>query len=150
MKFFVAHPNPGKRSTENFTKISCQISRHLWQRKTEKKFTSTLLQGSCSEQGRDLRGQAELKRRFYLIFAEFLGIRKPTQTLSGQSFSGTLRVVGVRTKKRAFLLSRRWGETLRPLGGRTQGSGMSAGNSDQKGYVFFFFSLTFYRFLDRI
>ena len=49
MKFSVAHPNSGKRSTENFTKISRQISRHLWQRKTEKNFTSTLLQGSCSE-----------------------------------------------------------------------------------------------------
>ena len=34
-------PNTG---TENFTKIS----RHLWQRKTEKMFTSALLQGSCS------------------------------------------------------------------------------------------------------
>ena len=45
MKFSVAHPNPGKRSAENFTKIS----RHLWQRKTEKFFTSALLQGSCSE-----------------------------------------------------------------------------------------------------
>ena len=49
VKFSVAHPNPGKRSTENFTKISRQISRHLWQRKTEKNFTSALLQGSCSE-----------------------------------------------------------------------------------------------------
>ena len=45
MKFSVAHPNPGKRSTENFTKIS----RHLWQRKTEKIFTSALLQGSCPD-----------------------------------------------------------------------------------------------------
>ena len=49
MKFSVAHPNPGKRSTENFTKISRQISRHLWQRKTEKNFTSALLQGSCPD-----------------------------------------------------------------------------------------------------
>ena len=49
VKFSVAHPNPEKRSTENFTKISRQISRHLWQRKTEKNFTSALLQGSCSE-----------------------------------------------------------------------------------------------------
>ena len=49
MKVSVAHPNPGKRSTENFTKISRQISRHLWQRKTEKNSTSALLQGSCSE-----------------------------------------------------------------------------------------------------
>ena len=49
VKFSVAHPNPGKRSAENFTKISRQISRHLWQRKTEKNFTSALLQGSCSE-----------------------------------------------------------------------------------------------------
>ena len=49
LKFSLAHPNPGKRSTENFTKISRQISRHLWQRKTEKIFTSALLQGSCSE-----------------------------------------------------------------------------------------------------
>ena len=49
MKFSVAHPNPGKRSAENFTKISRQISRHLWQRKTEKNFTSALLQDSCSE-----------------------------------------------------------------------------------------------------
>ena len=49
MKFSVAHPNPGKRSTENFTKISRQISRHLWQRKREKIFTSALLQGSCPE-----------------------------------------------------------------------------------------------------
>ena len=49
VKFSVAHPNPGKRRTENFTKISRQISRHLWQRKTEKNFTSALLQGSCSE-----------------------------------------------------------------------------------------------------
>ena len=49
MKFSVAHPNSGKRSAENLTKISRQISRHLWQRKTEKKFTSALLQGSCSE-----------------------------------------------------------------------------------------------------
>ena len=48
MKFSVAHSNPGKRSTENFTKISRQISQHLWQRKTEKYFTSALLQGSCS------------------------------------------------------------------------------------------------------
>ena len=36
VKFSVAHPNPGKRSTENFTKISRQISRHLWQRKRRK------------------------------------------------------------------------------------------------------------------
>ena len=50
MKFSVAHPNPGKRSAENFTKISRQISRHLWQRKTEKIFTSALLQGSCSDE----------------------------------------------------------------------------------------------------
>ena len=49
MKFSVARPNPGKCSTENFTKISRQISRHFWQRKTEKNFTSALLQGSCSE-----------------------------------------------------------------------------------------------------
>ena len=49
MKFSVAQPNPGKRSAENFTKISRQISRHLWQRKTEKNFTSALLQGSCSD-----------------------------------------------------------------------------------------------------
>ena len=49
MKFSVAHPNPGKRSAENLTKISRQISRHLWQRNTEKNFTSALLQGSCSE-----------------------------------------------------------------------------------------------------
>ena len=56
MKFSVAHPNPGKRSTENFTKISQQISRHLWQRKTEKNFTSALLQGSCSENGSDNSG----------------------------------------------------------------------------------------------
>ena len=49
MKFSVAHPSPGKRRTENFTKISRQISRHLWQRKTEKYFTSALLQGSCSD-----------------------------------------------------------------------------------------------------
>ena len=48
-KFSLAHSNPGKRSTDNFTKISRQISRHLWQRKTEKIFTSALLQGSCSE-----------------------------------------------------------------------------------------------------
>ena len=34
---------------KTFTKISRQISRHLWQRKTEKIFTSALLQGSCSE-----------------------------------------------------------------------------------------------------
>ena len=50
MKFSIARPNPGKRSAENFTKISRQISRHLWQRKTEKIFTSALLQGSCSDQ----------------------------------------------------------------------------------------------------
>ena len=49
VNFFLAHPNPGKRSTENFTKISRQNSRHLWWRKTEKSFTSALLQGSCSE-----------------------------------------------------------------------------------------------------
>ena len=40
MRFSVAHPNPGKRSTENFTKISRQMEKH---------FTSALLQGSCSE-----------------------------------------------------------------------------------------------------
>ena len=45
VKFSLAHPNPGKRSTENVTKISRQISWHLWQRKTEKTFTSALLQG---------------------------------------------------------------------------------------------------------
>ena len=56
VKFSVAHPNPGKRSAENFTKISRQISRHLWQRKTEKNFTSALLQGSCSEKiGKKIR-----------------------------------------------------------------------------------------------
>ena len=49
VKFSVARPNPGKRSTENSTKISRLISRHLSQRKTEKIFTSALLQGSCSE-----------------------------------------------------------------------------------------------------
>ena len=49
LKFSVAHPDLGKRSTENFTEISCQISRHLWQRKTEKYFISALLQGSCSD-----------------------------------------------------------------------------------------------------
>ena len=52
VNFSLAHPNPGKRSTENFTKISRQISRHLWQRKMEKTFASALLQGSCSEQER--------------------------------------------------------------------------------------------------
>ena len=41
VKFSVAHPNPGKRSRENFTKIS----RRFWQRKTKKNFTSALLQG---------------------------------------------------------------------------------------------------------
>ena len=46
---FLGHPSPGKCSTENFTKISRQISRHLWQRKTETIFTSALLQGSCSD-----------------------------------------------------------------------------------------------------
>ena len=54
VKFSVAHPNPGKRSVENFTKISRQISRHLWQRKTEKMFTSALLQGSCSDRNADV------------------------------------------------------------------------------------------------
>ena len=49
VKFSVAHPNPGKRSAKNFTKISRQISRQFWQRKTEKIFTSALLQGSCSD-----------------------------------------------------------------------------------------------------
>ena len=49
MKFSAARRNPGKRSTENFTQISRQISRHFWQRKAEKIFTSSLLQGSCSE-----------------------------------------------------------------------------------------------------
>ena len=49
VKFSAAHRNPGKRSAENFTQISRQISRHFWQRKTEKFFTSALLQGSCSE-----------------------------------------------------------------------------------------------------
>ena len=39
VKISLAHPNHGKRSTDNFTKISPQISRHLWQRKTEKNFT---------------------------------------------------------------------------------------------------------------
>ena len=48
VKFPLGHPNPGKCSTENFTKISRQISRHL-QRKTEKKFTSALLHCSCSD-----------------------------------------------------------------------------------------------------
>ena len=48
VKFSVTHPNPGERSMENFTKISRQISRHLWQRKTEKIFTSALLQCGCS------------------------------------------------------------------------------------------------------
>ena len=52
MRFSLARPNPGKRSTENFTKFSRQISRHLWQRKTEKNFTSALLQGSCSKDTR--------------------------------------------------------------------------------------------------
>ena len=45
----ICDPNPGKCRRENFTQISRQISRHLWQRKTEKRFTSALLQGSCSE-----------------------------------------------------------------------------------------------------
>ena len=49
MKFSAAHRNPGKRSAEKFTQISRQISRHFWQRKTEKFFTSALLQGSCSD-----------------------------------------------------------------------------------------------------
>ena len=57
MKVSVAHPNPGKRSAENFTKISRQISRHFWQRKTEKCFTSALLQGSCSEVCRAINKQ---------------------------------------------------------------------------------------------
>ena len=38
--FSLAHPA---------RKISPKISRHLWQRKTDKIFTSALLQGSCSE-----------------------------------------------------------------------------------------------------
>ena len=42
-KFSLAHPNPGKRSTENFT----QNLRHLWQRKTEKKFTSALCRAAA-------------------------------------------------------------------------------------------------------
>ena len=61
VKFSVAHPNPGKRSAENFTKISRQISRHLWQRKTEKNFTSALLQGSCS--GETSKTHANIAKR---------------------------------------------------------------------------------------
>ena len=61
VKFFLAHANPGKRSTENFTKISRQISRHLWQRKTEKIITSALQQGSCSDNPRVEGRQKELK-----------------------------------------------------------------------------------------
>ena len=49
MKISLARPNPGKLSTENLTEISRQISQSLWQRKTEKMFTSALLQGSYSE-----------------------------------------------------------------------------------------------------
>ena len=37
------------RTLENVAQKISQISRHLWQIKTKKKFTSTLLQGSCSE-----------------------------------------------------------------------------------------------------
>ena len=62
MKFSLAQPNPGKRSTENFTKISRQISRHLWQRKTEKNFTSALLQGSCSEKHMQSKESRNRKR----------------------------------------------------------------------------------------
>ena len=40
VKFSLAHPNPGKRCTENFTKFSRQISRRLWQKKIEKTFIS--------------------------------------------------------------------------------------------------------------
>ena len=66
VKFSVALPNPGKRSTENFTKFSRQISRHLWQRKTEKIFTSALLhQGKLKVT--ELRWQRAPKTQ---IFAE--------------------------------------------------------------------------------
>ena len=67
VKFSLAHPNPGKRSTENLTGISRQISRHLWQRKTEKKFTSALLQGSCSD--KKCLGAAQRGAQFHFISA---------------------------------------------------------------------------------
>ena len=47
--FRFGHPNPGKKHAENFTKISRQLSRHLWQKENGEKFHSALLQGSCSE-----------------------------------------------------------------------------------------------------
>ena len=44
--------------------------------------------------------------------------------------------VDVRTQKCVFLRPRWWGETCWPWGIRAQGSGMSAGNPDQKVYVY--------------
>ena len=82
MKFSVAHPNPGKRSAENFTKIARQISRHLWQRKMEKIFTSALLQGSCSEKG-PCQGLG--------VYQE--NLRKPATTTSQTSIAIDLQCV---------------------------------------------------------
>ena len=47
----------------------------------------------------------------------------------------------VHTEKCVFLWPQWWGETFWPKGIRTKGSGMSAGNPDQKVYVYAVFSL---------
>ena len=52
VKFSFAHPNPGKRSTENFTKISRQISRHFPPKKPSRTKTTT---ESTSRYGEKIR-----------------------------------------------------------------------------------------------
>ena len=103
MKFSVARPKPGKRSAENFTRISCQISRHLWQRKTEKNFTSALLQGSCSEvcdreadgvtwkRGENGFGEHGFKHRTQSVFVG-------SSSSSGGELSGFLPAYSLRVK----------------------------------------------------
>ena len=62
------------------------------------------------------------------------------------SWTSAPKIVDVRTKKCVFLRPRWWGETFWPRVVRAQGSGMSAGNPDQKVYVYAVFSSLNYVF----
>ena len=84
--FRFGHPNPGKRSTR---KISRQISRHLWQRRTEKHFTPLICSCGCCGMFWPLQRFASYNR---------MHVQHPRQTQVVSRTEGSFSFHGVSTR----------------------------------------------------